>query len=179
MNEPSSITIAHLSRYPDAVPILATWATDEWGHLNPDRTLADRVEAFALRTVPGTIPETLVAVEGGQVIGMASIVESDLTARPELSPWMAAVYVDAVHRGRGVGSLIVRSVMDEAATLGIERLYLITHDRMSFYHHLGWTAMECVHYRGEDVTIMVYDPGSSDDLSDGVSNELSGPGPAD
>ena len=104
MNEPSSITVAHLSQYPDAVPILAAWATDEWGHLNPDRTLADRVESFARRTVPGMIPETLVAVEHDQVIGMASIVESDLTARPELSPWMAAVYVDAAHRGRGVGS---------------------------------------------------------------------------
>ena len=65
--------------------------------------------------------------------------------------------------------------MDEAATLGIERLYLITHDRMSFYRRLGWTAMECVHYRGEDVTIMVYETGSSDDVSD----DLSGSGLAD
>lgn len=169
MNEPSSITVAHLSHYPDAVPLLATWATDEWGHLNPERTLADRVEAFARRTVPGIIPETLVAVENGQVIGMASVVENDLSIRTDLSPWMAAVYVDEAQRGRGVGSAIVRAIMDLAGESRIERIYLLTHDRMSFYRRLGWTPIERVHYRGEDVTIMVYDPVSSD----GVSDELS------
>lgn len=174
MNEPSNITVAHLNQYADTVPLLAAWATEEWGHLNPERTLADRIESFKKRTTPGTIPETMVALDRGHVVGMASIVENDLTTRPELSPWMASVYVDPAHRGRGVGSIIVRSVMDEAATLCIERLYLITHDRMSFYRRLGWTAIERVHYRGEDVTIMVYDTVSSGDTSDSA-----GPGPID
>ncbi len=98
-----------------------------------------------------------VQVNGVQVIGMASIVESDLSTHPDLSPWMASVYVDAAHRGRGVGSCVVRAIMDEAKTLGIERLYLITHDQMSFYRRLGWQTMESVHYRGEVVTIMFYD----------------------
>ena len=73
---------------------------------------------------------------------------------------MASVYVDAVHRGRGVGSRIVSAIMDEAKKLGIERLYLITHDQMDFYRRLGWTAIDRVHYRGEDVTVMVYDASS-------------------
>jgi len=157
----SSISIAHLREHPNAVPTLAAWATDEWGHLTPDRTLADRVEAFGQRMTPGTIPETLVALDGGIVIGMASIVEIDLSTHPELSPWMASVYVDAAYRGRGVGSIVVRAIMDEADKLHIERIYLITHDRMSFYRRLGWIAMERVHYRGEDVTTMFYDTSTS------------------
>jgi GNAT superfamily N-acetyltransferase len=161
MSDQPGIRIAHLCEHPDAVPLLAAWGTDEWGHLNPDRTLADRVESFAQRTRPGTIPETLVAVDRDQVIGMASIVENDLSIRSDLSPWMAAVYVDASHRGRGVGSVIVRAIMDLAGESGIDRLYLLTHDRMSFYRRLGWTTMERVHYRGEDVTIMFYDTSSS------------------
>ena len=104
--------------------------------------------------MPGVIPETLIALDGDQVVGTASIVENDLSSRPDLSPWMASVYVDDRYRGQGVGSQIVRAIVAEASALGVKRLYLITHDRMSFYQRLGWEEIERVHYRGEDVTVM-------------------------
>ncbi len=117
----------------------------------------DFISAFEQRTTVHTIPETFVAVENNTPIGMASLVEHDMLTRMDLSPWLAAVYVDLEFRNRGVGSGLVRSVMQEAGVLGLDRLYLFTPDRMSFYRRLGWERVEQSTYRGEQVAIMLYE----------------------
>lgn len=157
LEKEAPICIAHLAEHEESIPLLAAWGFQEWGHLTPGATLDGTVEQYRARTTPGMIPETLVALHGQRVIGMASLVENDLSLRPELTPWMASVYVDTPYRGCGVGSQIVCAVLTEAAALALERLYLITHDRMTFYRRLGWTPVERVRYRGEDVTVMRYD----------------------
>jgi GNAT superfamily N-acetyltransferase len=98
-----------------------------------------------------------VAIVDDAPVGMASIVEHDMQTRMELTPWLAAVYVVPAFRNQGIGSLLVREAMQEAAELGVSRLFLFTPDRMNFYHRLGWREQEVVSYRGEQVTIMSYD----------------------
>ena len=137
--------------------MLAEWVQAEWGHLLPQRTDEMLVAKFQQRTTPHIIPESFVAVAGDRPIGMASLVADDMTTRPDLSPWLAAVYVVPEFRNRGVGSSLVRAVMEEAAALGLKRLYLFTPDQMAFYRRLGWRTLERTNYRGEDVVIMVYE----------------------
>ena len=139
------------------MPTLAAWVADEWGAVLPDVTFADLVTRFEAATMPGRIPETFVAQESGRPIGMASIVAQDMATRPDLSPWLASVYVIPEARRRGVGSALVRRAMDAMPTLRIARLYLFTPDQVAFYRRLGWEPLERTRYRGEDVQIMVFE----------------------
>ena len=149
--------IEHLAEHPHLVPTVALWSKNEWGHLCPDVPYEDYVSSYQKRTVHSTIRETFVALEGDTLLGTASIIEHDMSTRTELSPWMASVYVAPEFRNRGVGSALVRAVMEEAPRLGLERLYLITPDKVRFYSRLGWQVLETAKYRGEEVTIMVYE----------------------
>jgi N-acetylglutamate synthase-like GNAT family acetyltransferase len=149
--------IDHLAEHPHLVPTVALWAKDEWGHLCPEVPYEDYVLSYQERTMHNTIPETFVALEGDSLLGTASIIAHDMTTRMELSPWMASVYVAPEFRNRGAGSALVRAVMQEATSLGLKKLYLITPDKVSFYSRLGWQELETAPYRGEDVTIMVFE----------------------
>ncbi len=88
-------------------------------------------------------PLVLVARAGDRFLGTASLIASDLAARPDYTPWVAAVWVDPDARCRGVGSALVRAVSDKAFALGFDRLYLCANpDKAGFYAGLGWTATE-------------------------------------
>jgi len=150
--------VKHLADRPEAIPTLAAWVYDQWGHwMSPDATPETLAREFEKRTIPGCIPETFVAVEGDAPLGTASLVAHDLPTRMDLSPWLAAVYVAPEFRDRGVGSALVQAVMDEAQALGVERLYLFTPEKMSFYGRLEWQVLERTKHRGRDVTVMVYE----------------------
>jgi N-acetylglutamate synthase-like GNAT family acetyltransferase len=151
------MNIDHLAKHPHLVPTLAQWVKGEWGHLCPDVAYEEYVSNFQRQAAHDRIPETFVALEGDALLGTASIIEHDMSTRMELSPWMASVYVAPEFRNKGVGSALVRTVMQEAGRLGLQRLYLITPDKVGFYSRLGWQVLETAAYRGENVTIMVYE----------------------
>ena len=153
----STYRIEYLADHPSFAPTLATWSQQQWGHLSPHVTYEMRLAEFEKMAVRQAVPLAFVAIGEDAPVGMASIVEHDMRTRMELTPWLASVYVSPVYRNRGIGSLLVQRVMQEAAAMGITRLYLFTPDRMSFYRRLGWEAGERVGYRGEQVTIMSYD----------------------
>lgn len=154
-----NVKIEHLAENIDAVSTLASWIIKEWGHLLPEANFDTLVSELKQRTTVHRIPETFVALVDGRVIGTASIVEHDMLTRKELSPWLAAVFVVPEYRNRGIGSKLVRRVMQEAEILGLNKLYLFTPDRMRFYSCLGWNILESTEYRGEKVIIMFYEVG--------------------
>jgi predicted N-acetyltransferase YhbS len=83
-----------------------------------------------------SIPLSLVALEDDKPIGTVNLVENDNDERQDLTPWLAALLVVPEARGRGVGTRLVRSLVKEAAALGIPRLYLGT-DMPEYYARLG------------------------------------------
>jgi N-acetylglutamate synthase-like GNAT family acetyltransferase len=123
----------------------------------PHVTLDMLIGGFRARTARHAIPKTFVALENDQIVGTASLVEDDMPTRPELTPWLAAVYVLPEFRHRGIGLALVKAAMREAEALGVERLYLFTPDRVRFYNRLGWKVIEHTEYRGQNVTIMSYE----------------------
>ena len=69
------------------------------------------------------LPQTFVAVEDGQALGMYQLsMIDDLYCRPDLYPWLIDVYVAEPFRGRGVGRKVVRALMDRGRVLGYETL---------------------------------------------------------
>ena len=148
--------IAHLAEHPAHIPTLAAWAYQEWGHLFPDETYATLVSEFAERAAAPAIPATYIALEQTTLLGMASLAQEDLPIRPELSPWLADVYVLPEYRQRGLGAQLIRTILLAAERLGVTQLYLFTADKIEFYRRLGWQVCEVTMYRGEQVTIMSY-----------------------
>jgi len=77
-----------------------------------------------------------------------------MDTRSEFTPWLVSDFVAPTYRNRGVGSSLVRHVMQQASDAGIEKLYLFTPDRASFYEKLGWQILNVELYRGHGVTVM-------------------------
>jgi GNAT superfamily N-acetyltransferase len=98
--------------------------------------------------------------DSAQPVGCASLVEHDMLTRPELSPWLAGVFVPREHRRRGIGAALVERVVQEARSLGVQRLYLYTPGFGALYLRLGWSVLERTFYRelwgNTEVTIMEF-----------------------
>ena len=89
------------------------------------------------------IPFALVAHDGDAFLGTASVIAADLAQRPQLTPWVAAVWVDPAARRRGVGAALVDRAAQACFALGVDRAHLCARpQRCGFYEGLGWTAIE-------------------------------------
>ncbi len=106
------------------------------------------------------IPSTYIALENNTLLGSAAIVEHDMDNKPELSPWLASVYVDKEYRYQGIGSKLVKHVINIARKANVTELFLFTTQQAEFYSKLGWNKLQSEKYRDEDVTIMSIKPGS-------------------
>ena len=152
------MTIDYLADRREFVPTLAEWLHREWGHLRAGSTVADRIGWIERSSGHGEIPTAFVAAAGDQVLGCAMLIEQDMSTRPELSPWLAGVYVSREHRRRGIGAALIERVVGEARSLGEQRLYLYTPGPGTLYSRLGWSVVERTVYPplwGEqEITIM-------------------------
>lgn len=88
------------------------------------------------------LPQTFVAVEAGQALGMYQLsMIDDLYSRPDLYPWLIDVYVDEPFRSRGVCAALLQTVPQNARVAGLKELYLYT-TLMGLYERFGWTFVE-------------------------------------
>lgn len=155
--------IKNIADHPELIETVARWQFEEWGHNHPGDSVAARMAEIGAQTDPDRIPTTAVALDGDEPLGAASIVADDMAPHPELTPWLASVYVAPAARGRGVASALVRYIVAKAAALGVPRLYLYTADASRLYEKLGWRAIATEHFEGGPVTIMAIEPATEGD----------------
>jgi len=148
------MNIVNLKQCTEFIPKLAQWHQQEWSYLNPGQTLGERVLKMQGYLGDNFIPSTFVAIKNNTVLGSAAIVECDMEERKELSPWLASVFVTEGCRRQGIGSDLVKYVMQQALSHGYPALYLYTPDQQDFYRSFGWSVVETMEYHGTDVTIM-------------------------
>ncbi len=142
------------------VALIAQWHFAEWGHPDPldlSSTLEEWTEGLCQRTRRVQIPATYVALENNELLGSVTLVEHDILTRPDLSPRLAGVYVSPAHRHQGIGSVLVRHAVQQAARMGVKRLFLYTHPAREFYEKLGWHLLAEDEYEGQSVAIMTMD----------------------
>jgi GNAT superfamily N-acetyltransferase len=151
------VQIEYLADHPEFIPVLAGWHHQEWAYLRPGDTLEARTERLRAECGRGEIPTVFVALEDGNLLGSAMLIEHDMDTRMELAPWLAGVFVAPDYRHRGIGSALVRRVVQCAKSLGIKRLYLYTPSAERLYSQLGWSFLERTSYQGTEVAIMFYD----------------------
>jgi GNAT superfamily N-acetyltransferase len=88
------------------------------------------------------MPLTLVLLVNDVPAGMASLTAHDLDERPDLSPWLAGVFVAPEHRGNGYAARLVRAVEQAATDAGIPALWLYTRVAEGLYAKLDWQTAE-------------------------------------
>ncbi len=112
-----------------------------WRHNNVPLATIESWSEENLTEAP--IPFALVAHENGVFAGTASVIADDLDERPNLTPWVAAVWVEPPFRQRGVGRRLVDDAARACFALGTKRLYLnALPAREAFYVLGGWQPIE-------------------------------------
>lgn len=61
-----------------------------------------------------------------------------MDTHPELTPWLAALFVLPHYRDQGIGQALVRRYEREATTAGFGTLYLYTSPARAYYTRLEW-----------------------------------------
>ena len=148
----AQLQIEQLADRPELLPIVATWIYNEWWTTVPDASVDSLTTRLQSHLVHGQIPLTLVASLGDRPVGTATLLAHDVGTEewPDLSPWLAAVYVVPEYRRRGVGGALVNAVVDRATTVRFGMLHLLTAGREGFYARLGWQVRD----RSEDSVVM-------------------------
>ncbi|MFC0406990.1 GNAT family N-acetyltransferase [Roseomonas elaeocarpi] len=149
-----SVTIVSTAERPEFVSVTARWRYDafyEDSGESFDAVLA-RAQQTADRAQP--MPRTLVLLVDGAPVGTASLTAHDLDERPDLTPWLAGVYVAPDARGQGYAGLLVAAVEQAAAAMGISTLWLYTNTAERIYARAGWKAVEVIQHKGTPVVLM-------------------------
>src|SRR5205823_1620404 len=118
--------IGYLADHQDFIPELAQWHHCEWAYLRPGDSVEARITRLRGYCGYRQIPTVVVAHTDGTLLGSAMLVTHDMDTRKEWSPWLAGVFVAPDQRRQGIGAAMVRRVIEEAAALGVQRLYLYT-----------------------------------------------------
>jgi GNAT superfamily N-acetyltransferase len=146
--------IVFLADHPEFMAELAGLHFAEWSYLNPGESLADRIGRLKSLCGRNGVPSFVIAIEGAELLGSASLMPRDMDNRPELGPWLADVFVKPHYRGRGIATSLVKCIEAEAKSAGITKLYLYTPDAVALYRRLGWVTEEECKYKGTNVIIM-------------------------
>jgi predicted N-acetyltransferase YhbS len=98
------------------------------------------------------MPLTLVASLDSRPVGAVTLLAHDVGTElwPNLSPWLAALYVLPECRRRGIGGVLVNAAVAKATAFGAEQLHLLTIGREQFYANLGWQVVD----RSEEKVVM-------------------------
>ncbi|HEY1779750.1 MAG TPA: GNAT family N-acetyltransferase [Roseiarcus sp.] len=89
------------------------------------------------------LPMAVVAHSDHAYLGSAFLIHSDMEERLQYSPWMAALWVEASERKRGVGRALVAEAAARAASLGYPVVHLCCRpDLEGFYLKSGWSIIE-------------------------------------
>jgi predicted N-acetyltransferase YhbS len=150
------INIDYIHRHREAVDTIVDWHLAQWGKILADFTPLEYSQYLVTHNRMGGIPSFFVAAVKGQVVGTVALEANDMALHPELSPWLARLYVVENYRKKGVGRALIKRAVKEAGFNNVKRLYTFTPGHIRLYEHLGWQTIAREKYHGENVTVMVY-----------------------
>ena len=145
--------VAYLADHPEAIPTLARWFQEESPDYFAGWTPEEMEQHFQPWLHRDRLPLGLVAFEQGEVVGCIVLREKALDREPAHSPGLGGLHVGEQHRGRGIGSALVKAGMDAARALGYDTVYTGTGTAAGILERLGWEPMESLVYHGHAVVL--------------------------
>ena len=95
-------------------------------------------------------------MSGEQIIGCYGLITNDFNSRQDLWPWLAALYVEESERGQALGANLLSHGLQEAKTLGFNKVYLAT-DHIGYYEKYGWEYIGTAYGAGDESRIYMHD----------------------
>ena len=133
--------IVRIADRPDLVPVVANWLWHEWWYRD-GYTLEQTLDTVAASVSPSGPPQSFVLLVDGNPIGTASLVVHDLDARPDLTPWLAGVFVIPEARSRGHAIHLIQTVEAACRSAAIPVVWLYTAGAERVYARAGWHSVE-------------------------------------
>jgi GNAT superfamily N-acetyltransferase len=116
---------------------IANWQYECWGQKHGDTKEFLR-KTFENSICGNRIPQIIIATENGELRGYCWInMFDDLLEYPNIYPWLANLYIDKPHRGKGIARRILDYIPTAMKNLGITELFLNT-DHPNLYEKFGW-----------------------------------------
>jgi GNAT superfamily N-acetyltransferase len=137
---PEHLVVSTAER-PDLAPVVAAWLWAEFSRARGS-SLDETLEAVRISATAERMPRTFVLLVDGKPVGMASLAAQDLETRPDLTPWLAGVFVEPAARGQGLAGHLIGAVEDECRRLSIPTLWLYTRSAEKVYRRAGWRTVE-------------------------------------
>jgi len=130
--------IINLTSRKELAKQIANWLWDEWG----GRYNYNFFESFVKNCLKEEdLPQLFGAFNEGQLVGCVTLIRNDLMSRQDLTPWLAALYVDPAFRDRGLGTFLLDYVIQKARELGYPQVYLGSL-LIGYYENQGWSFLE-------------------------------------
>ncbi len=132
------LNIVNIYNHKKYIPQVSDWIFSEFienkikncSHLDIVTALESRPEK--------SIPMTYIGLLGSQCVGTISIFVNDLKSQPELSPWLAALYVSPNYRKLGYAKNLIKKIEEVSSKMDCQKLYLRTETAGEYYLKLGW-----------------------------------------
>ncbi|AEX50779.1 GNAT family acetyltransferase [Rahnella aquatilis CIP 78.65 = ATCC 33071] len=126
--------IINLSERPEFQDAVTDWLWQAFGSENSREFFASVVRS----SLSGAdLPQTFIALEGDKLAGTAGLWRCDLISRQDLTPWLAALYVDEDFRSCGLGQQLQTFVLEQSRRSGFRELYLYA-EFTGYYERFGW-----------------------------------------
>ena len=150
----TSLRVTTVRQRPDLLPVVAEWLWHEWWKRR-GQTLEQTEAVYAQCVAELGAPQTFILLEGDVAVGTVTMARKDLDERPDLTPWLAGVFVVPDRRGRGYVKLLFTEFEKACRTASVETAWLYTNTAERIYLRAGWEAVEVIHRPGKRaVTLM-------------------------
>ena len=161
--------IVRIAERPNLVPIVAQWLWDEW-RLDAGDSLEAIRDAVAASVSLSGPPQTFVLLVNNRPGGTASLVAHDLDERPNLTPWLAGVFVIPEARGRGHVIHLIQAVEVACRSAGVGTVWLHTTSAERVYARAGWHTVDAIQRRGRSLVTLM-----RRDLTSGIPSSTATP----
>jgi GNAT superfamily N-acetyltransferase len=142
----------NIATRPDLIPTVAGWLFEAFWRQD-GHAVGDVVEELRLSADSG-FQQTFVLLINNRPAGTASLVAHDLQERPELTPWLAAVFVAPQFRGNGYAAHLIEAVEQAARAEAVKILWLFTNTAERVYSRAGWRTAEIFQLNGRPTALM-------------------------
>ncbi len=152
-----NIGFEFLADRPEAVPQIACWWFDAWGHLRPGTSVDGFTATLNEQLFRDQLPIRIVAIGDGIVVGVAELKLHEMAdLYPDKEFWMGGIFVAPGFRRRGIGSALSLKIAEIAKSKCIQAIHLQTQNlNGGLYAKLGWERIEQVNYKGYEALVMV------------------------